>query len=109
MSQPEITIQQVNEKRTQGDDFLLLDCREQDEFETVHIEGATLIPMSEITERVSELDPYRDSEVIVYCHHGGRSLRVTNWLLQQGLSNVKSMAGGIDQWAIEIDTSLERY
>lgn len=109
MSQLEITCQQVSEKLNSDDEFLLLDCRETDEFETVHIDKSTLIPMSELAERISELDAHRESEIIVYCHHGGRSLRVTNWLLQQGFKNVKSMAGGIDQWAIEIDPSLERY
>lgn len=109
MSQLETTCADVQSKIAQGDEFLLLDCREQDEFDTVHIENATLLPMSELADRVSELDDHQQREVVVYCHHGGRSLRVAQWLSQQGFANVKSMAGGIDQWAIEIDPSLERY
>lgn len=90
-------------------EFLLLDCRETDEHQAVNIAGAKLLPMSELMTRVGELEPYKDHEVVVYCHHGGRSKRVTNWLRQQGFAKVQSMAGGIDQWAQEIDTSLPRY
>ena len=68
-----------------------------------------LLPMSEITERVAELEPYRNSEIIVHCHHGGRSLRVTNWLRQQGFAMVTNMAGGIDQWSQSIDPAVPRY
>lgn len=90
-------------------DFLLLDCREAEEYEAVHIADAKLLPMTELMARVDELAPYRDKEIVVHCHHGGRSLRVANWLRQQGFTRVQSMAGGIDEWAAEIDTSLPRY
>ena len=74
-----------------------------------HIPGTTLIPMSEIQQRVSELEPHRNSTIIVHCHHGGRSLRVANWLRQQGFAKTQSMAGGIDQWSTDIDPSVPRY
>ena len=105
----EITCAETKAKIDAGDEFLFLDCREQNEYDHVKIDGTTLLPMSEIQARVGELDPHRDAEIIIHCHHGGRSLQVTQWLLQQGLANTKSMAGGIDQWAAEIDTSLARY
>lgn len=90
-------------------DFLLLDCRETDEYQAVCIEGASHIPMTELMARVGELEPHREKHIVVHCHHGGRSLRVTNWLRQQGFAQVQSMAGGIDAWAQEIDLSLPRY
>jgi adenylyltransferase/sulfurtransferase len=65
--------------------------------------------MSVIQDRVNELQPYKQKEIVVHCHHGGRSLKVTHWLRSQGFANVKSMAGGIDQWAVEIDPKLARY
>lgn len=105
----EITCQEVHEKRSRGESFLLLDCREQDEFDLVHIEGARLVPMSELADRVSELESHRSEEIVVYCHHGGRSLRVTRWLQGQGYADVKSMAGGIDEWATLIEPTLPRY
>ena len=92
-----------------GKSFLFLDCREADEHLTCHIDGTTLIPMSEISQRVSELEPYRETPIVVHCHHGGRSLRVTNWLRQQGFSAVTNMAGGIDDWSQQIDPAVPRY
>jgi rhodanese-related sulfurtransferase len=92
-----------------GKDFLLLDCRETDEHAKVHIRQAKLLPMTEIANRLSEIDSHRDGRIVVHCHHGGRSLRVANFLRAQGFSQAQSMAGGIDQWAVEIDPSLPRY
>ena len=92
-----------------GGDFLLLDCREPDEHAMVHIEGAKLLPMGELADRVSELEPHREHAIVVHCHHGGRSLRVARWLREQGYPRVQSMAGGVDRWATEIDPQLPRY
>jgi rhodanese-related sulfurtransferase len=90
-------------------DFLMLDCREADEHAAAHIAQAVLLPMSELTERVSELEPHKNRRIVVHCHRGGRSLRVANWLRQQGFAGAQSMKGGIDQWAVEIDPTLPRY
>ena len=105
----EIDCRSVQAKLDQKADFLLLDCREKTEYDTVHIAAATLLPMSEMQARVAELEAHKNREIVVHCHHGGRSLRVTNWLRQQGFPNVKSMSGGIDEWATAIDTTLPRY
>ena len=88
---------------------MLVDCREQDEFDLVRIPGARLIPMSQLADRVGELAPFRDWDLAIHCHHGGRSLRVAQWLREQGFVKAQSMAGGINQWAVEIDPSLHRY
>lgn len=90
-------------------DFVLLDCREDDEHALVHIHAAQLLPMSQLMNRVGELEAHRECHVVVHCHHGGRSMKVTQWLRSQGFAKVQSMAGGIDQWAAEIDTALKRY
>ena len=105
----EIDCQTVKSRLDAGEEFLFIDCREQKEYDLVCIDGAKLIPMSEIPERVGELEEHKDSDVIIHCHHGGRSLNVANWLKQNGFKNPLSMAGGIDVWAQEIDTSLPRY
>ena len=89
--------------------MLLLDCRRHDEYELVHIDGCKLIPMEEIHERVDELNEHRTQRVVVYCHLGGRSLRVAHWLRQQGFTQAQSMSGGVDAWAEQIDKSLPRY
>ena len=105
----EIDCRGVQQKLQTGETFLLLDCREPNEHQFVSLPQAKLLPMSELAQRVGELEPHRDSEIIVHCHHGGRSLRVATWLRQQGFASARSMAGGIDRWAQEIDSSLPRY
>ncbi len=105
----EIDVITLRDRLAKGDDLFLLDCREPEEYEIVKLEPATLLPMSELMVRVGELDPQKDREIIVHCHHGGRSLRVAMWLRQRGFERVSSLAGGIDAWAEQIDPSLPRY
>lgn len=105
----EVDCQTVKRKLDAGETFLFLDCREKDEYATAHISGTVLIPMSEIVDRVAELNAHKDQEIIVHCHHGGRSMRVTNWLRQQGFAKATNMAGGIDQWSLSIDSTVPRY
>lgn len=99
----------VKQKLDSDQNFVLLDCREQNEYDHVHIDAARLLPMSEIQERIGELEDLRSEEIIVYCHHGMRSLQVASWLSQNGFTNVKSMQGGIDAWSCEIDDTKPRY
>lgn len=105
----EVDCRTVKQRLDRGDAMLLLDCREPDEHALVCIEQAQLLPMSELQERLHELEPYRDAELIVHCHHGVRSLRVAAWLRRQGFAKAYSMTGGIDHWAVEIDPNLRRY
>lgn len=99
----------VKAKLDAGEEFLLLDCRQPDEYEIANIAGSTLIPMGQLEERVSELDSHRNQLIVVHCHHGGRSLRVTHWLRQQGFGAVQNMEGGIDLWSQTVDPSVPRY
>ncbi|HWC88215.1 MAG TPA: rhodanese-like domain-containing protein, partial [Pirellulales bacterium] len=73
------------------------------------VDGALLLPMSQLTARASELEPYKAQQIAVHCHHGGRSLRVAGWLREQGFAGAQSMAGGIDRWALEIEPGMTRY
>ena len=105
----EIDVQSVKQLLDGQEDFLLLDCREQSERDFVHIEGSKHIPMGDTPARVSELEPYLQKQIVVHCHHGGRSLQVTHWLREQGFENAQNMTGGIDVWSVEIDPSRPRY
>ena len=88
---------------------LLLDCRDPEEHALSRIAGSMLIPMGDIPARLPELEAHADRTIVVHCHHGVRSLRVTTYLRQQGFDRVTSMKGGIERWSIEIDPSVPRY
>ena len=105
----EIDCPSVKAKLDAGESFLLLDCRNPDEYATVSITAAKLLPMNEIPARLAEFDAHKQANIVVHCHHGGRSLRVAEWLRGQGFDQAQSMAGGIDRWAIEIEPGMRRY
>ena len=105
----EIDVATVSGMLESGDEFLLLDVREQAEYETAKIDGSQLIPMSELQARVQELDTHKNRRIVVHCHHGGRSMQVVQFLRGQGFDQAQNMAGGIDQWSLDIDQSIARY
>jgi len=90
-----------------GKSVVLLDVREHDEIEAAAVADALHIPMREIPGRVEELD--RTLPLVVMCHSGGRSRRVTEFLLSNGFLNVFNLRGGIDAWSTEIDPQVPRY
>ncbi|HMD83995.1 MAG TPA: rhodanese-like domain-containing protein [Terriglobia bacterium] len=97
---------EVHDMMQKGERFLLLDCREPWEHQTARIEGATLIPMRQIPQKLDEIP--KDQPVVVYCHAGMRSFNAATWLKQQGV-NALSMTGGSDRWSMEIDPKVPRY
>src|SRR5487761_1328987 len=98
---------QLSQELKDGRKVLLLDVREPHEWDIVHINGAKLIPLGQLPERVSELDSA--DEIVPYCHTGGRSARATDFLRGIGYKKVRNLEGGIDAWAVEVDTSMNRY
>jgi rhodanese-related sulfurtransferase len=88
----------------------LVDCREVWENAAASIAGAELIPMNTIPQHLQRIEDLADeATVVVYCHHGVRSLMVINWLREQGVQSCLSLAGGIDRWSLEVDSSVPRY
>ena len=111
-SQPldsEINVHETKALIDGGTSMVLIDCREPQEHSHCHIEGAVLIPMDDVPDRVSELEKFRKQRMVVYCHHGGRSLCVVNWLRNHGFETAQNMTGGIDIWSQEIDPEVPRY
>jgi rhodanese-related sulfurtransferase len=101
-----ITPRELKERLDAGDRPELLDVREPWEFELARIEGSRLIPMGELPERVSELDPV--AETVVICHHGNRSAYVARALKQAGFTKVLNLEGGLDAYS-DVDGSVPRY
>ncbi|HCE05416.1 MAG TPA: molybdenum cofactor biosynthesis protein MoeB [Verrucomicrobiales bacterium] len=88
-------------------DIAFLDVREYDEVEIAKIEGVPLIPLGELPQRFMELDP--NQTIYIHCKVGGRSLKAVEFLKQQGFKYCKSVAGGINAWSDDIDSSVPRY
>jgi rhodanese-related sulfurtransferase len=86
---------------------LLVDVRRHDEVAICSLPGALHLPMDELSDRLAELDP--EKETVVFCHHGVRSLSATVFLRNQGFKNVSSLSGGIDRWSALVDPSVPRY
>ncbi len=105
---PEITAEELRrEMDEEGRDLVLVDVREPHEWEIAHIEGATLIPLNQLPERLSELDGH--AEIVTHCHHGARSMKALEILKGAGFGKVRSLAGGIDSWAERVEPRLARY
>ena len=88
---------------------VLLDVREPDEFAHCSIDGARNVPLRQLPMALEHLQAWKDREVVVYCHHGMRSLRAVQFLNQAGFSRVLNLTGGIDRWSLEVDPRVERY
>jgi len=103
---PQISVQELKQRRDAGEDVFVLDVREPFEYQIAQI-GGTLIPQNDVPNRLAEIP--RDREVIVQCKSGGRSQRIAEFLAQQGYPNVKNLAGGILAWAEQIDPKVPKY
>lgn len=98
---------ELKQKKEQGEPFLLLDVREQVEFQFARIPDSTLIPLAQLPSRLGELNP--DQEIVTVCHHGVRSLTALGILVKNGFTNVKNLTGGIDAYSVMADPSIPRY
>ncbi len=87
--------------------LLLLDVREQHEFEYAHIEGSQHIPLGQIPQRIAEIESGHGCVVI--CHHGIRSQQAATFLVNSGFTNIYNLSGGIDAWSVDCDNTVLRY
>lgn len=101
---PTITVQELDEKRRNGTPHFLLDVREPDEYAFGNIQGSTLIPLGQVTERSGEIP--RDVPLYVHCRSGMRSAKAVAALQQQGFSDIWNVSGGILAWSRDIDPSV---
>ena len=86
---------------------LVLDVREDSEFAICRIAGSRHVPMRQIPASLPDLP--RDQPILVLCHVGARSLRVTQFLRASGFAQASNIAGGIEAWAVQVDPTLARY
>ncbi len=101
----EITSLQLKELLDKGEKIVLIDVRESFEHDGFNI-GGTLIPLNQLRQRFRELNA--DEKIVVYCHRGNRSAYAVNFLVQRGFQNVKTLAGGIENWTAKVDPKLQK-
>ncbi len=102
-----ISPKELKARLEKGDNLVLLDVREQWEYDLAKLAGSILIPLGTLPQSMAKLD--RKAEIIAICHHGMRSADATNFLLQQGFTSVKNLVGGIDAWSVQVDGTVPRY
>ena len=105
----EIHARELKSKLDAGEPVLLLDVREPQEHAICRLPDSMLIPLGELPVRLNEIHPPAGATVVVYCHHGIRSLSGAAFLEQAGVTPVASLAGGIDAWSALIDPDVPRY
>jgi adenylyltransferase/sulfurtransferase len=103
----EITAKELKSKIDRKEKFVLVDVREPNEYDICKIPHSKLIPLGSLADRVSELDSA--DEIIVNCHFGGRSAKACDLLQKIGFKKIKNLAGGIDAWSQDVDSSVARY
>lgn len=102
-----ISVSDLKRMQDEGEDFVLLDVREPNEVAHASIGPSLHIPMQQVPSRLNELDPAQP--VVVFCHTGGRSLQICQFLGQYDFSDVMNLVGGIAAWSQEIDPSVPTY
>lgn len=104
----EITATELKKRMDAGDDIQLIDVRQPDEYAFAKIEGAKLIPLGEVAQRMNEIDENR--ETVIHCKAGGRSAQAIQKLQQAGFKgDLKNLRGGITAWSDEVDPKIPKY
>jgi molybdopterin/thiamine biosynthesis adenylyltransferase/rhodanese-related sulfurtransferase/molybdopterin converting factor small subunit len=98
---------QLKEKLDSGDQFTLIDVREPHEFQICRIPGSILIPLGQLPNRMSELDP--NGDIVAHCKSGARSQKAVDLLKQHGFKNARNMTGGILAWSDKVDPTVPKY
>jgi adenylyltransferase/sulfurtransferase len=104
---PEVSPSDLAAELAGTDPPVVIDVREPEELEISRFPSYVNIPMTQLSTRLAEFD--REANLVIACHVGGRSYRVTAYMMLAGFRRVRNLAGGIDQWALDVDPTLTRY
>ena len=106
---PQIRVTDLHDRLNAGETIVLVDVRQPEEYVICHLPNSVLLPLGELSLRTDELECPKDAAIVVYCHHGVRSLTGTHLLQRAGFTNVASLAGGIEAWSVSVDPTVPRY
>jgi rhodanese-related sulfurtransferase len=104
----QINVRELKRRLSSGEPTYLVDVRQPWEHDAASLPDQLLLPLDQLADRIDEVCPPEGALVVTYCHHGIRSLNAAAMLLQAGIQAV-SLAGGIDQWSLQIDPKVPRY
>ena len=104
---PQITVEELRDKRERGDDAALVDVREPHEYALADLPGAIKIPLATLPKSLDRVP--RDRDVVVYCRSGARSANAVQYLRQMGYTRAVNLAGGVNAWAERIDPAMRKY
>jgi len=105
----EITARELKDRIDQGNAPFILDIREPAEVGICALNNGSHIPMQQLPERFQELNDYKDKDLVVYCHFGGRSAKCAEFLRAKGYKSVLNLTGGISAWTDQVDPNMPRY
>jgi adenylyltransferase/sulfurtransferase len=103
----QIEPRELKVKMENGAKVLVVDVREPWEHQIASIAGATLVPLNSLPANLKMFEGAE--EVVIFCHHGMRSLNAAAWLRSQGVDGARSLTGGIERWSTEIDSNVPKY
>lgn len=109
---PEVTVRELAQMLADSSNTLqLIDVRESWEVETACLSNFVNLPLSEFAQWSEAIETRldRDQQTLVLCHHGMRSAQMCQWLVNQGFTQVRNIAGGIDAYSIVVDSNIPRY
>jgi adenylyltransferase/sulfurtransferase len=104
-----ITACQLKAKLDSGQSPFILDVREKPELAIACLNNTLHIPMGEVSERLDELIPFKDRQIVVYCRSGARSAHCARFLAESGFQHVLNLQGGILAWSDTVDPSMPKY
>lgn len=102
----EITAKELKALMDSGDDFQLVDVREQKEFDFSNI-GGELIPLNTVPDNLDKIS--KDKKVVVHCRSGARSANAIQYLEQHGFTDLYNLKGGILAWSDDVDPNIKKY
>ena len=104
---PEISVTELHQKIINNEDIVILDVREQSEYDICNLKQAVLIPLGELEDKIDSLN--KEKEYLVHCKLGGRSAKAVQVMQENGFNKVYNVAGGIRAWSEKIDTTMPIY
>lgn len=104
-TEEEITCQDLKKKLDDKENFILIDVREEEEYEAGNIAQAESIPLNDLDDRIEDMDTSK--EYVIHCRSGKRSKKALDFMRKMGFANTKHLVGGINEWVLQIDDSIE--